>query len=348
VTRSLHLLALGAGMCLLAGAFAVPSLYVPGVALLLLPAAAAAAVAAAARGCTVELEVPAESIVEGEQLLATASVRGATGMLCRGTLRAGSGGHETSVGARRRSLEVAVRPARRGRATIGPPAVRFADPFQICARERTGATRQLIVLPRLEHVRREDLERLLRLAPAGGAREPGSGADGLRPYRPGSPASRVHWLSVARTGTLVERRLSPEAEQMPVTVLLDARGAPSAGALDTAVRAATALVAGLARIGGCSVLLPGMRHPEALDESLVLWPRVHEQLALIEDGAPDWQAAREALRLVLVQAHAPVPPAGLPVSCTVAPVADPRRAVLFGLAGCAVQPIAPVAAGRAA
>jgi uncharacterized protein (DUF58 family) len=347
MTRALHLLALGAGMCLLGGAFAVPSLYLPGVALLLLPIAAAAAVAGAARGARVELEVPSEVLVEGDELVATARVRGASTALCRGSLRAGPTGRETQVGWRQRSVSVAVRPARRGRVTLGPPSVRFADPFQICTRERTGIAHRLLVLPRLHHVRRGDLEGVLRL-PARGGRGAPSGADGLRPYRLGSPASRVHWLTYARTGSLLERQLAAEAEQMPVTLVLDPRGAASVEALDMAVRATASLCAALARSGGCALLLPGLRHPETLDESLAGWERIHEQLAIVEDGAPVWQAVRDARRLVLVQAHVPAVPPGLPVSCTVSPVADPRREVLFSLAGCAIQPAVAVSAGRAA
>ena len=43
--------------------------------------------------------------------------------------------------------------------------------------------------------------------------------DGLRAYREGSPASRIHWPAVARTGELIERRLIAGADAAPLVVL---------------------------------------------------------------------------------------------------------------------------------
>ena len=43
--------------------------------------------------------------------------------------------------------------------------------------------------------------------------------DGLRAYREGSPASRIHWPAVARTGELIERRLVAGADAAPLVVL---------------------------------------------------------------------------------------------------------------------------------
>ena len=63
-----------------------------------------------------------------------------------------------------------------------------------------------------------------------GARRPARGAgsdtraidfeiDGLRPYRQGSPASRIHWPTVARTGEMVEHRLVAGGDSSPLVVL---------------------------------------------------------------------------------------------------------------------------------
>ena len=70
--------------------------------------------------------------------------------------------------------------------------------------------------------------------------------DGLRPYRPGTPASRIHWPAVARGAGLIERRLQADGDARPL-VVLDARTPASAGRagvdlLDAAVRAAASLV----------------------------------------------------------------------------------------------------------
>ena len=48
--------------------------------------------------------------------------------------------------------------------------------------------------------------------------------DGLRPWREGSPASRIHWQSLARGAGLMERKLISEADSRPL-VVIDPRGA---------------------------------------------------------------------------------------------------------------------------
>jgi hypothetical protein len=56
--------------------------------------------------------------------------------------------------------------------------------------------------------------------------------------------------------------------------------------LDAAVRAAGSVALELARNGGCSVLLPGMRAPTSLSRDLAAWPALHTRLALVQ-GGPD-------------------------------------------------------------
>ena len=65
--------------------------------------------------------------------------------------------------------------------------------------------------------------------------------DGLRPYRPGTPASRIHWPALARGAGLLERRLRADTDTRPL-VVLDARGDGPPEQLDAAVRAAASLV----------------------------------------------------------------------------------------------------------
>ncbi len=119
--------------------------------------------------------------------------------------------------------------------------------------------------------------------------------DGLRPYREGTPASRIHWPAVARTGDLHERRLAAGAESAPL-VVLDAARPDDEESLDRAVRAAASLCLHLAQVaGGCALLLPGEGRAIRVDPQLRAWPDAHARLALVEarGGAP---AVARALR----------------------------------------------------
>ena len=111
--------------------------------------------------------------------------------------------------------------------------------------------------------------------------------ESLRPYREGAPASRIHWPTVARVGTLMERRLLADSDSQPL-VVVDSTEPADEAALDKAVRAAASLCVHLARKGGCSVLLPGDRRAVDLGADLAGWPALHARLALVEPvtGAP--------------------------------------------------------------
>ncbi len=349
MSRALQLALIGVGMCLLAGAFAVSALYVPGVTLALVALAAGVTVSGAARGAGVELDLDAGRIEEGEEVTVRARVSGGLAAFCRGALTILPGSPPARLSLRNRSAAQGLRPVRRGRVVLGPSSARWADPFQICVRERTSRTRELLVLPRVRAVPRADLERLLTLPDPKPSLSAGLDPDGLRPYRPGSPASRIHWLTVARTGVPAERGFIEEASRLPVTVVLDAADPASDEALDRAVRAAASLCFGLGAAGGCAAMLPGLRRVESLGPGLEAWPQLHAQLALVEPGAPPcWELARELRRIVLVQARRPEVPAGVSVSCTVSALADPHAGSLFDVAGCAVQPAGRARAERAA
>ena len=108
--------------------------------------------------------------------------------------------------------------------------------------------------------------------------------DGLRAYRPGSPASRIHWPAVARTGELIERRLVAGADAAPL-VVLDAARPTSSAALDAIVRAAASLCVHLAGTGGCAALLPSDRRATEIEPDLRGWPQVHARLAMVEAGS---------------------------------------------------------------
>jgi uncharacterized protein (DUF58 family) len=189
---------------------------------------------------------------------------------------------------------------RRGRHRLEPPTLALSDPLglvRVIRTSRTGA-QSLLVLPRTERLRwlaGDGAERLDRRAGAAhlemlAALE----VDGLRPYRPGTPASRISWSAVARGAGLLERRLRAERDAGPL-VILDLRSGGPIEDIDAAVRAAASLTLELARRGGCELLLPGERRPLQIDSDLGAWPGAHARLALIE-GGPDtpapWPSAR--------------------------------------------------------
>ena len=166
---------------------------------------------------------------------------------------------------------------RPGAHVLGPSPLRLRDDLGLFSRLTVGGRPEsLLVLP----APTPPPARLL----AGGAEvaadpEP----DGLRPYTPGTPMSRVHWASAARGGELQERHFTSGRDRLPL-VVVDASGAEGA-ALDWVARSAAGIVLTLARAGGCRVLLPGDRVPTTLDD-IGGWPALHRRLAALEPGAP--------------------------------------------------------------
>ena len=341
--RAAQLLALGLALCLLAGAFAVSPLYVPGVAIVLVAVGAAASVAAAAAMTRVSLELDAERVEEGSPVTVTIATRGWPSSFAAAELRLGPRGAWTRVRDAGRPAAFTLRPTGRGRRRIGPASVRFHDPFSISTRRVASAAPELLVLPRVERIPRASLERLLSLASPRAGGVAGIGVDGLRPYRAGAPATRIHWLTVARTGALIERNLDEDAAQQRVVVVLDATGPRTPQALDMAVRAAGSLAVGLARAGGCAILLPGERRAHQLLSDMAAWPSIHTRLALLTAGVPPrWEAASAEL---VVWVGPRLPPrsdvAGAArIGCAVSPLPAPDLPTLFQVAGCAVQPTA--------
>jgi uncharacterized protein (DUF58 family) len=160
--------------------------------------------------------------------------------------------------------------------------------------------------------------------------------DGLRPYRDGSPASRIHWPAVARTGEMLERRLVAGGEPRPL-VVLDPRGGSDPGARERAMRAAASLCAELARNGGCDLLLPGERRPLSIDPALRAWPEAHVRIAISSPrAAPAISPGMAGTAVIWVTAGATPPPslrrpkAG---GYLVAPTGA-RRTAAFRVSGC--------------
>jgi len=357
-----------AGALVVAGLFFdSPALLVPGIALVVLVGGAWGWAALAARSAQVERPEGPPSVIEDEPYpLRILIRRGAVPP--RGELTDPLLERPVPVGALARErvsqVSLSVSFPRRGRRRLEPAKLVVRDPLGLHSREvRSEDGGELLVLPRVEPVR----------APGDGgggagegdAAELGEGAgasaldtraidfeiDGLRPYREGSPASRIHWPAVARTGELLERRLAAGGDQSPL-VVLDARSPEDEESLDMAVRAAGSLCVHLARTaGGCALLLPGERRPLAVDPELRSWPVAHARLAFVEAGAaaPPVARAGHTGAIVWVSARGGRPPraargSAAPISFLVSPHPLPGVPVRFTVAGCHGQSLA--AAGR--
>ena len=349
-------IALGVAFLLGAAGFGSPPLYLPGVALTLLGLASIAWVELAARGAHLARAAGPSKVVEGEPYPLRVTVRGALlpppgGRLVDPVLE-----DEVRLGPGwRGEIDLEVRLERRGRLQLEPTRLIVGDPLGLHSREvRSPGGGEVLVLPRVEPV-------VAAGERGGGAGGPGalgevdgdgSGPrpdapgvdfeiDGLRPYRDGSPASRIHWPSVARTGELVERRLLSGAGSARL-VVVDARHPASEADLDKAVRAAASLCVHLARAGGCTLLVPGASRSIQIDQRLGGWPSAHTRLALIGsgDGMPALgRVPRAAAIFWVTAAETRRPPGalmrfGAPSSYLVTPSPIDGYAAAFAVAGC--------------
>jgi uncharacterized protein (DUF58 family) len=366
---------LGVALCLAGATFDTPSLYVPGVALIVIAAGATAWVLLAASGAAIDRRPGPHTVVEGDPYPLRIEVRSGVLPPPGGELVEPLLGWPIPIAGRwSRRVRINVRFSRRGRRVLEPGRLVIRDPLRLFTREVVDGRRdEVLVLPRIEPV----------TAPGGGGAGAGDhgGAgidpgvlgrrldasmaeleiDGLRPYREGAPASRIHWPSVARRGEMLERRLVAELDSAPL-VVMDASAPANEESLDQAVRAAASLCVHLAHVGGCAVLLPGDRRPIEIGHDMGAWPGVHVRFALVEAGAPpsaaslgprggaliwvtgaDLLSAPRALERV---------PAGARI--VVAPSALPGVRALFEVAGCTgclverARRAAPTGAGRAA
>ncbi len=282
--------------------FDAAPLFVPAVGLLALGVGTPTWVWLAAKGAAAERQLPAERVIEDEPVDATIEVRrGRLGLPgaevvdpFTGSRFELSGELSPVKGDRTTNVKVRSRFPRRGLHRLPAPALTVRDPLDLTRAEAVGRTgsQQVLVLPRTEPVRwlGAGHSRRLRL-PDGHAGSEALAAvdlDGLRPYRPGTPASRIHWPAVARGAGLIERRLQADGDTRPL-VVLDARTPASAGGaavelVDAAVRAAASLVLEFSRAGGCGLVLPGEQRPTMIDRELIAWPAAYARLALVEGG----------------------------------------------------------------
>ena len=258
----------------------------------------------------------------------------------------------------------------RGRHRLAPTRLEVRDPLGLRVRAiESDEPGELLVLPRIEPV-------VAAGSGAGGTRastlaglESGTAmnqvdaraieleVDGLRAYRDGSPASRIHWPAVARTGELIERNLVSGADAAPL-VVLDSTKPDSPAALDAAVRAAASLCVHLAANGGCAALLPDERRPTEIEPDMRSWPQVHARLALVEPSSapPTLLRTLRSGEIYLVSARGR---AGTPATLRggsgarflVTPAATWKGAAAFTVAGCVGRRVGRVGrrpVGRAA
>ena len=196
-------------------------------------------------------------------------------------------------------VSVAVRFPRRGRRVLGAPRLDLWDPLGLCRREVEGggASGELLVLPRIEEVRR---------AGGGGGREAGlldgldqgGGGSGRRDRGRGPRAGRPAPVPPGEPGVadpLADGRPQRRDVRAPVRGRAPTRRRSSSStprapdspeALDRAVRAAASLCLHLARRGGCAILLGDRGAPTLVDPRMRVWADVHARLALVESGSP--------------------------------------------------------------
>jgi uncharacterized protein (DUF58 family) len=294
--RRAALVATAGGVLLLAAlAFEASTLFVPAAALLALSALSTLWIRLAGRAVRIARILDVDRVQEEQPVEARIQIQGRLGLPGAEIHDPLSGGAIAIAASRSRELELRVlsRFPRRGRITLPTPHVRLSDQLGLAQSlsRCSAAAQKLLVLPRTERVSWRESGGRPELHSAGAVvtPEPTGAAelDGLRHYRPGTPASRIHWPAVARGAGLLERRLLPDGDSGPL-VVLDARGSGPDALLDAAVRAAASLTLELARKEGCDLLLPGQRRVLHVGRDLAAWPDAHARLALVE-GGPETQ-----------------------------------------------------------
>jgi uncharacterized protein (DUF58 family) len=355
--------ALGLVLLLCAASFAIRSMYIPGVTFLVLGVGFAIWVTLAAAGARLERQ-PGPSTIEEDQpwplrlVVSTGILPPPGGEIVEPILKRSLLLSQMPVGRDgKRRVRVEVRFSRRGRRSIEGSRLIIRDPLGLALRETEYANEgEVLVLPRIEPVVPVE---------GGGApgtqsrgREGGEGGgaarapapemelDVLRPYRPGAPATRIHWPTLARTGELMERRFVADPRARPL-IVVDSHEPVGERELDAAVRAAASLAFHLGRAGGCGVLLPGDRQPTLLRQDMRRFPEVHARLALLEPASSFPALARRqgSGPIVWVTASHAIPslPARLGAGWIVAP--HPLAAgapAEFRVGGCIGQRLAAV------
>jgi uncharacterized protein (DUF58 family) len=260
-----------------------------------------------------------------------------------------------------RRLDRAVWLQNPGRVRLDPTRLVVRDPLGLWQRRlHSERALDLVVLPRIDPVRRvgSGAEPRGRSAGSGHASDATSRrgglaqfeVDGLRPYRDGSPASRIHWPAVARTGEMIERRLVAGGEPRPL-VVFDPRGAADPSHRERAMRATASLCVELGGSGGCDLLLPGERRPLTIDPALRAWPEAHVRIAVSNPGAgPQLPSGMSGSAVFWVTAGRAMPASlrRLRAGSFLVTPSGPRRAAAFRVSGCFGYPVDAAAERREA
>lgn len=248
----------------------------------------------AARRVRLERTVDRREVVEGRPVTATVLARGLRGLPVHVELLGPDGRWSVLPPEGGRVSYVVDRP---GAHVLDATPLRLRDDVGLFSRPaRAGRPETLLVLP-------------APALPASVARRSGADPvgdpepDGLRPYVPGTPMSRVHWASAARGGDLQERVFVTARDRLPL-VVVDTTGDGGPGAMDWAARTAAGHVLGLVRSGGCRVLLPGDRRPTTVTDPQAGWTAIHRRLATLEPGAATRAPGGEERSALLVRAGA--------------------------------------------
>ena len=200
-----------------------------------------------------------------------------------------------------RRMRVAVTFERRGMRRLEPARLVIADPLGLLERTvEAGAGQEVLVLPRIEPVVALGGGAGAAAVAAAGARPAEVAAEiemeSLRPYREGAPASRIHWPTVARVGTLMERRLLADSDSHPLVVARPDAPRRRGGARHGRARRRLALrpprpARGAAR---CSCRATGARSTSG--PTSATGPPLHVRLALVDSAAGAPAARLEARR----------------------------------------------------
>ena len=287
-------------LAVVAGALASLALFALAVGLLLVTLVAAASVAVAERGLAVTRSIPQREVGEDQPISVRFQVRRPGRLPLPVHLEAQIDPDRwMPLGERGGRLPLLI--GRRGPWQLEPSRLRLHDGLGILDWPLVvGRPEPLLILPT------PDLR--VPIPPQPDARAGDPELDGLEPYVPGAPISRVHWPALARGAGLQQRRLAVPAAGLPL-VVVDTADTGDPRAVDWAARTAAGAILRLVGTGGCRVLLPGDQVATTVTDLTAAWPGVHRRLALLQPGCPVTRPgpleAGEVSVLHVRAAHAP-------------------------------------------
>jgi uncharacterized protein (DUF58 family) len=264
-------------LAVVAGALASLALFALAVGLLLVTLAAGVSVAAAARRLVVTRSILQHEVAEDQPISVHFQVRRPGRLPLPVHLEAQADVNNwVPLGEGGGQLQLLV--GRRGPWRLEPSRLRLRDALGIAHWSLVGGRPEpLLLLPT------PDLH--VPIPPQPDARAGDPDLDGLEPYVPGTPISRVHWPALTRGAGLQQRRLTAPPAGLPL-VVVDTANTSDPRAVDWAARTAAGVILRLAGRGGCRVLLPGDRVVTTVTDLTAAWPGMHRRLALLKPSCP--------------------------------------------------------------